>query len=223
MYKNIISRQNRKVVFFLLILAIVILPLVVVQVIPTDNPEPYIFKFQISNKLDETLNGKLQYYLVERLEGTTPATEFVVCIDRAYTRGFSNVRLNKSLQYWGQGSLMNPVDYPGDKYLFFDRPQIYIRQLKGTIFWPDQVTELKLLYQAPITRLITPVFVVLFPFMEEFTLRSYISVIVQTVVIVATIVLLIINRDEKENLVMIVLVYTLLTMVVTIPVLTDLY
>lgn len=223
MYKKVISNQNRKVVFILLILAIVILPLVIVQVIPTDNPEPYIFKFQISRKLDETLNGKLQYFLVERLEGAALAHEFVVCIDRTYTRGFSNVQLNKSLKYWGQGSLMIPSDYPGEGYLFFDQPQIYVRQLKGTLFWPDQVTELKLLYQAPITRLIVPVFVVLFPFMEEFTLRSYLSVIAQTVIIVATIVLLIKNRDKKENIVIILLVYTLLTMIVTIPVLTDLY
>jgi len=223
MYKKIISGKNRKVVYSLLLLAIIILPLVVVHVIPTDNPEPYVFKFQIRQKLDETLNGKLQYFLVERLEGTAPATEFVVCIDRTYTRGFSNVRLNKSQQYWGQGSLMTPANYPGEEYLFFNQPQIYIRQLKGTLFWPDQITELKLLYQAPITRLITPVFVVLFPFMEEFTLRSYLSIIAQTVVIVATIVLLIKKRDEKENIVIILLIYTLFTMVVTILVLTDLY
>jgi len=223
MYQKVVSGQNRKVVCSLLILAILAVPLVMVQVIPTDTPQPYVFKARILEKLNEILERKIQYFLVERLEGTAPAIEFVVLIDRAYTRGYSNVKLEPNQEFWAQGSLMIPDDCCGKPFLFFEQPQIYVRQIKGLVFWPDQSTELKLLYQAPITRLITPVFVVLFPFMEEFTLRSYLSVIAQTVIIVATIVLLIKNRDKKENIVIILLVYTLLTMVVTIPVLTDLY
>jgi len=182
-----------------------------------------MFKVQISEKLDETLNGKLQYFLVELFEGGAPATEFVVLIDSAYTRGYSNIKLEPIQEFWGLGNLMTPEIYFGDQYLFFGLPQLYVWQIKGTIFWPDQATELKLLYRAPVASLLAPILVMFYPTVEEFTLSNYLAIIVQTIVLAATIVLLIKNRHEKESIVRILLVYVLLTMSFTIPLLKDMY
>jgi len=118
---------------------------------------------------------------------------------------------------------MTPEQFPGEQYLFFGRPQIYVRQIKGALLWPDQVTELKILYLAPITRLLAPGYVVLYPFMEEFTLINYITFLVQTLVIAITIVLIIKKRENPEDIVTILLAYALVTMIVTVPMLPDLY
>jgi len=59
------------------------LPFVVVHLIPTDSPEPYVFRARLAEKLGETLQGKLRYFLAEEMEGRAPARTFVVTIDSA--------------------------------------------------------------------------------------------------------------------------------------------
>lgn len=212
---------SRKSIILGVSLVVLIVPLIIIQVIPTDNPQSYVFKVRISSKLDETANGHHQYFFVEWLDGDEMAPAFVVLIDSAYTRGRFNVVLERNQEFWGQGNLIKPgegLDLP-----YMSMPQYYVRQIKGSILWPDQGTELKLLYLAPILRLTDPPFVVLFPFMEEFTIRTYLVLIVQTIVIITTGYLLVKNRHKTGNQILIMLVYILLTMVLTIPRLTDLY
>ena len=218
--------MNRNLVFSSLMLACLVLPLVTVQFTLKDietDPQSYMFEAQISEKLDETLNGHLQYFRVELLEGEAPASEFVVLIDRTYTRGYSNIKLELNQEFWGLGNLMTPEIYFGGQYLFFGLPQLHVWQIKGTIFWPDQGTELKLLYRAPIASLLAPMLVVFYPTVEEFTLSNYVAILAQTIVLAATIVLLIKNRQDKERIIEILLLYVFLTLIFTIPLLKDLY
>lgn len=213
--------ESRKHIIVGLSLVILFVPLIAIQVIPTDSPQPYMFKVRISSKLDETTNGHRQYFFMEWLEGDEMAPAFVVLIDSAYTRGQSNAVLEPNQEFWCQGSLIKPgegLDLP-----HMSMPQFYVRQIKGSILWPDQVTELKLLYLAPIFRLSDPPFVVLLPFMEEFTLGTYLVVILQTIVILTTVYLLVKHRRDPGNRVIILLGYILLTMILTIPRLTELY
>jgi len=213
--------ESRKSIIVGVFLVVLIVPLIIIQVIPTDNPQSYVFRVRISSKLDETANGHRQYFFVEWLEGDEMAPAFVVLIDSAYTRSRFNVVLEPNQEFWCQGNLIKPgegLDLP-----YMSMPQYYVRQIKGPILWPDQVTELKLLYLAPILRLIDPPFVVLFPFMEEFTLRTYLILIVQTIVIITTVYLIVKNRHNPRNRILIMLAYILLTMILTIPRLADLY
>ena len=227
--------MNRKQVIGGLILAIVIFPFVVIQFTlakaeqGAEDPR-YIIHAQIREMLGETetLMTKFQYFLVEKLAGDAPATEFVVLISTGrggLTRGLSNVKLESNQEFWGHGFFMDPARYEnmGDEYIFFGLPQVYLWQIKGTLLWPDQTTALKLLYQAPIARLTALYYVVAFPLMDEFTLRHYVAFIAQTVLIVATIVLAVKKREDKWNLLLIVLAYILLTMLITSPVLPNPY
>jgi hypothetical protein len=213
----------RKNVIVVLLLAVMVVPVGIVQVIPTDSPQPYVFQARIRQKLDETLQGQLQYFLVDRISGEAPAAEFVVLIDQAYSRGYTNVKFEVDQEFWGQGSLMTPEVFYGEQYLFFEHPQIYVSQIKGSLLWPDQVTELKILYLAPLTSILAPLYMVRYPFMEEFTLTNYLTILVQTLVLAATIVLIIKKRENPEAIVTILLAYALVTIIVIIPMLTDLY
>lgn len=226
--------MNRKFMIGALILAIVIFPFMVIQFTlaksETAGETPkHIFKAKIQEKLDETetVTAIYQYYLVEQLEGG-PDTEFVVLITSPqtqwgrYTQVPSNMEIEINQEFWGHGWLMDPSS-PGEEYLFFDRPQVYLWQIKGTVLWPDQITELKFFYLAPITHLMAPILVVVFPLTDDFTLSHFIAIIVQTIVLVATIVMLIKHRQDKENLVLIVLGYILLTLIILTPVLPNPY
>lgn len=218
------NRSIRNIVISCLILAIVVVPLVAIQTTPIDDPLAYEFKVRIREKLGETENGRLQYFLVDQLEGKALDAEFVVMVDSSVTRGLSNIELGPHQEFWGFGGLMSKLDYFGDQYLFFDRPQIYVVQIRGTLFWPTQITELKQFYWAPFINVVrAPVLTVLFPGMEEFELSTYLALIVQTIVLAATIVLVIKNRKDKWTVLAILLTYALLVIVFTIPYVKDLY
>lgn len=125
----------------ILTVAVFLYPLLVVQIIPTDSPEPYVFKARFNELLGETMNGKLRYYMVEHLDGISPSPEFVVTVDLGYSRGASKEKIGEGRELWMQGSLMTPEIYYGEQYLFFDLPQIYVRQIKKGVLWPDQLTD----------------------------------------------------------------------------------
>jgi hypothetical protein len=206
-----------------ILITIIILPLLVIQVIPTDNPQPYIFRATIVEKLGETLNGKLQYFLVEHIEGNAPSETFVAAVDRAYSRGHARVNVSEGNELWMQGNLMTREIYFAEHYLFFNQPQVYVGQIKDSGFWPDQLTELQVLYFSPISTLSSPIFALLFPFVEEYSLRNFIILVAKTALVIITLFLLAKNRFEKQKIVFSILVYALLAIILTVPILTDLY
>jgi hypothetical protein len=217
------ASRNFKVVATILIVMLLVFPLLIVQVFPTDSPQPYIFKAEIIQKLDETMQGKLRYFLVEKLEGSSPADDFVVTIDEPYTRGGYLVELEGSQQIWMQGDLMTQDVFYGEQYLFFGYDQLYISQIKTGALWPDQITELKILYLSPFTAFTSLMGIFWYPFSEEYSLRNYLAMIAHAMLIVTLIILSIKTRARKRSLTLIILTYSVLVMAATIPMLYDLY
>ena len=145
-----------------LVLGLLIFPVFIVQFTLMDEtaePSQYMCKVKILHKLDETLEGTYQYYMVQLLEGEGPADEFVILIDKWTIQRHDQLDLAllaPNFEFWGLGRLMTPEVWVGDQYLFFDLPQLYLLQVKGRLFWPDQVIELRFLYQAPLRALDLP-------------------------------------------------------------------
>jgi len=212
-----------KVTIIILILLFAGLPFLTVHLVPTDSPEPFVFKARLVEKLGETMEGKLEYFLAEQLEGRAPARTFVVTIDSAFTRRDRGTELEEGHQAWMQGSVMTPEIYYGEQYLFFGYPQLYIRQVRTGALWPDQVTGLRILYLSPLTALLSLWYMFAYPFMEEFSPGYYALMIVQSVLIVAVIAYCIRRRPSGTRLAVLLLSYGLIAMTTTIPMLTNLY
>jgi len=212
-----------KAILIALALLFLGLPFLIVHLIPTDSPQPYVFKACITERLGETLQGKLSYFLVEAVEGNSPAATFVVTIDSAYTRGSSGLELEEGQQIWMQGKIMTPDVYYGEQYLFFGYPQLYIRQVKTWALWPDQITELRILYLSPVTAFGSLWLIFSYPFMEEFSPGSYLVVVAQSALIVAIIIFLVRRRPRGKRLALLLLTYCTTVILTTIPMLTDLY
>jgi len=221
--KGVKASRNFKMISVMLLVVFLVFPLLVVQVAPTDNPQPYIFKAEIVQKLDETMQGKLRYFLVEKLEGSSPTAEFVVTIDRPYTRGGYLIELEKNQQIWMQGNLMTRDKFYGEQYLFFGYHQLYISQIKSGVLWPDQVTEMKILYLSPFTAFTSLAGIFWYPFSEEYSLSNYLAMIAQAMLIIILVILSIKTRARKRSLILIILTYSVFAMVATIPMLYNLY
>jgi len=213
-----------KRLLILLALAIVVLPLVTVQIIPTDCPQPYVFQARILEKLGG--EGGFRYFLVEQIKGDAPDDKFVVLISSSYTRGSSSMNFEIDEELWMQGKLMTQEVFYGEQYLFFDDySELYIRQVKNKGFWPDQLTELRILYLSPFTSFGYVPYAFLYPFGAEGSdwLRTYVFVIARAALVISAVFFLIKNRHKKQNLALIALTYSLLAIALMIPTLTDMY
>jgi hypothetical protein len=214
---------STRTILIILVVLFLALPFLIVHFTPATSPEPYVFRAHILEKLRETLQGKLGYFLVEGLEGSSPAAMFVVTIDSAYTRGSSRLDPEKDRQVWMQGSVMTPDVFYGEHYLFFGYPQLYISQVKTGALWPTQIIELRILYLSPLTAFLSLVYIFRYPFMEEFSLNHYFVMIAQSVLIVAMIVFLLKRHQTGQRLALVLLAYSIIAMLTTIPMLPDLY
>jgi hypothetical protein len=213
--------ENKAVL--ILFVAVFVFPLLVVQIIPTDSPQPYVFQARFNGLLGETMNGKLRYYMVGHVDGISPSPDFVVTVDLDYSRGASAERIGEGRELWMQGSLMTPEIYYGEQYLFFDLPQLYISQIKNGVLWPDQLTELRLLYLSPVNSLLSPLQLPLYAFTEEFSLMGLLVLLGKTALMVSTGYLAYKRRHERRFLIKIIFAYMLLAIIITVLVLTDLY
>jgi hypothetical protein len=208
---------------FVLMFILLLFPIVVVQIVPTDSPEPYVFQARFNELLGETMNGKLRYYKVSHMDGASPSLEFVVTIVLDYTRGANEEVISEGRELWMQGSFMTPEIYYGEQYLFFDFPQIYVRQIKNGVLWPDQLTELRILYLSPFSSLLSPIYLTMYIFSEEFRVIGLLVLAGKTVLVASTGYLAFKKRNEWLYLSQIILVYALLAIALTVPILTDLY
>ncbi len=170
-----------------LVLAAALIPLVAVQVIPTDSPEPYLFKARFEDHLGTSSNESLSYHEVSVLQGKAPTTTIVVALDRNYTRGLSPDITSTGTESWMQGSLMTREVYYGEQYLFFGPPQIYVRQLKSGVLWPDQATELRILYVSPVTTVLAPIQLPLQLRSESLSARTVGTLLARCALLIATI------------------------------------
>lgn len=202
---------------------ILLIPLVIVHIIPTDTVEPFVFDARLTAMLAESGGGKLQYYRADVLDGSAPASTVVVALDRAYSRGYDPETTSVGLTAWMQGSLMTPDIYYGEQYLFFDRPQVYVRQVKTGLLWPDQWSELRVLYLSPVETLAAPIQIPFLVRSDSFTYRIFAVLIARCVLLLSTIVVLVRRRLKGGPLIAALLVYALLAIGVTVPILGHLY
>lgn len=70
-----------------LLIAFAVLPLVVVAVAPGVDNEASVCRVEVRSRLAETMEGKLEFLLVDALEGRPPADRFVITIDHGYVAG----------------------------------------------------------------------------------------------------------------------------------------
>ena len=216
-----VMRFTRNYAVLIMIGICLSLPVFVVLVYPTDNPQPYVFEVRVMEKLGETLEGKLRFYEVERIQGSTPAEIFVVTIDDPYTRGGQSPDYVGS-SIWMMGEIMTSEVYFGEQYLFFDLPQLYVTQVRTGWLWPDQVSGLTMLYGSPATSLLAPLILVM-SFNGEVSVLS-LSVLGFKSILIAVSAYLIDRCRKKEGYrTMIVIVYCMLSILSTAVILGDLY
>jgi len=166
------------------LIAFAAVPLVLVLAFPGVDDDEFVSKVQIRSQLAETLQGRLEYLLVDSLEGRSPAGRLVVAVDHGYTAGVpsdsgagSDESLIPGASVWLQGSLMDRETYFGEQYLFFGYPQLYLTQVKSGLLWPSQVGRLGTLYWSPLATLTAVYWVWLYPFSEEYTLNSWLFLV----------------------------------------------
>ncbi len=205
---------------FILLAATAAFPLLAVNIDPDQSS--YVFRAEVSEKIIQTAGGKLEYFYAENIEGTAPADNLVIVTDKGgYTRG----EIREGENAWLQGDLMDEETYFGEQYLFFGKPQIYVSQVKKGLFWPDQKTEARILYESPFSSFASLLFVWAFPFMEEFSLLPFLVLVFKTILVVAVSVLMTrsARKRDPKRLLLLFLAYSLAAMALTLPVLRNFY
>lgn len=216
------GHTNNRVIAVLAFLVIV-LPLLIVQLIPTDSPGQYAFEATVDEEVGRATSNQLVYYSVNAEEGTYPARDMVVAIDRGYTRGALPEDLRQNHAYWFQGGIMTPDVFYGDQYLFYDKPQVYVRQVKSGLLWPDQLTELRVLYLSPLSTLAAPVQLPMLIRSEELTDTLAIVLLARLMLLLALVIFVIRLVRKKHDVLLPVLIYAVLAILLTIFILGDLY
>ncbi len=212
---------TRTVVF--LAFTALLLPLLLVHIVPTDTVEPYVFRAQPVEYLGGSGNGYLQYYRVDVLEGAAPASSIVVALDRNYSRGYAPEELSAGRACWFQGGLMTPKVFYGEQYLFFGLQQVCVRQVKTGLLWPDQWTGMRVLYLSPLESLVAPLQIPFLVRSDSFTWRTLAILLARCVLLGTTIALVAKKKLRGERLAVALLLFAIAAMLLTMPVLGDLY
>jgi hypothetical protein len=202
---------------------LVLTPLLLVHLIPTDTIEPFVFRATVIEHLGQSTSGQLQYYRVDVLDGFAPAPVTAIALDSSYSRGFSAGEVQPGFDAWFQGSLMTPEVFYGEQYLFFGLPQVYVRQAKSGLLWPDQWSSLKVLYLSPLETLAAPLQIPFLVRSDSFT-WGLLTVLLARCVLIATISVLVVRRRLRGTaLAAALLAYSLAAILLTMPILGDLY
>jgi hypothetical protein len=208
--------------------AFIVLPLIVVSASPGLDDDAFATMAKVQSRLAETLDGKLEFFLVSRSDGRAPADRFVVTIDHGYTTGIGSAPgtsddpgLIPGELVWLQGSLMDRETYFGEQYLFFGYPQLYVSQARSGLLWPSQEERLGRMYLSPVTGVGSLYVVWVYPFIEEYSLGTWLLWIGRLVLLVAAIAGIVFWRRKTPRripgLVALVGLYALLSVVITIP------
>jgi len=206
-----------------LALAAAFLPLLLVQIVPSDTVDQYGFKAEVVQTLGDSGNGQLQYFRAVVLTGMAPDDVLVTALDRNYSRGYTPGSIAPESTCWFKGDLMMPDVFYGEQYLFFDTPQVYVRQVKTGLLWPDQWTGMRVLYLSPLATLAAPVQLPFLLQSDSFTWRM-LAVLAARCIVLGTVIALAAKKTLRgADLPMALFVLILVSMLVTMPVLRDLY
>jgi hypothetical protein len=222
MERKVSSRAVRLTALVVLLVAVSIPPLVVLQR-PTSSPEPYVFEARLANRLGISTNGQLTYFQASALAGRAPAGEVVVSLDHGYTRGWVTNEVNVGGEYWMEGSLMTPEVFYGEQYIFYGPPQVYLRQIRTGVLWPDQATELRVLYLSPLSTLAAPIQLPLVFRSDGLSARIVAILGLRCVLIAATLTCLVRRRTETEGIILTLALYGVVAVGLTLFILGDSY
>lgn len=208
------------IVALLFAILIILVPISIVIIAPIDSPPEYSFEGRLIQNLGSSQEGKLQYHLVESVGGDPPAEQFVVLIDKSFTRQTAQVSLAIGEELWMQGDVMTQSSFFGKQYQFFGEPQIYVSQMKQGSFWPDQRRRLIALYWAPLASLMAPLFLLLWVLQIVTSGGSDANgfgLILSTGLLLITIFAGLKYRRHKPVLVLILLGYALVAIILKVP------
>jgi hypothetical protein len=199
------------------------LPWVVIQFIPGDSIEPFEFRAVLHHELGRSANGQLTYWQTDVHEGDAPGATIVLAFDRNYTRGFTDSTAVPGASVWFQGGPMTPEVFYGEQYLFYGLPQVYVRQVKTGLLWPDQWTELRVLYLSPLETLAAPMQALFLVRAEECTIRLFSVLLARCILLGGAGWAILVDRLRGRSAAFALLVYAIVAMLLTIPILGDLY
>ena len=208
------------------LVAFAAVPLGLVAARPGVDADAFVCKIEVQSRVAETLQGKLEFFLVQGVDGRPPADRFVVAIDHGYTAGVEDAPASTPTSapgrtFWLQGSLMDKDTYYGEQYLFFGYPQLYVSQVKSGSLWPSQVERLESLYPAPFIALGSVYLVWAYPFMEEYSLVSWLLIMARFLLlcVAAAVAVCWRKRDSRwtPGLMWVVGVYALLVIALAVP------
>jgi hypothetical protein len=178
------------------LVAFIVVPLIVVIFARGIDPNDFVCTVQVKERLGESLGGKLEFLLVDTLDGRSPADQFVATLDHGYTEGIVPAPVGSVFSL--DGALMTPDVFYGEQYLFFGRPQVYASQVKTTLLWPSQIHRLEELYLSPFVTVASVYWVWMFPFTEEYSVSSWLLVIARFVLLCAAIAAALIWRRKRQ-------------------------
>jgi hypothetical protein len=192
--------------------AYLVVPFVLVFIVSGVDSEAFVCRVEVEKRLGETLRGKLEFLLVDVLEGRSPGKEVVIALDHGYTQGLAPAptagdgsaarkvsEMPVGSVFGIEGTLMTRDVFYGEQYLFFDgHPQIYAGQLRQGPLWPSQISRLKALYLSPFVSLVSLYWVWVSPFGEEFSFGSWLLVIARFLLICATAATVLILRRRRR-------------------------
>lgn len=207
----------------ILAIVLVLLPLVLVHLSPTDTVEPFVFRAQLSEMVGQSENGQLSYYKSNVLEGSAPAAIIVVALDRSYSRGYEPLSTAPGRTVWMQGGLMTPDVFYGEQYLFFGLSQVYVRQVKTGLLWPDQWSGLRVLYLSPAETLAAPMQLPFLVRSDSFAYGLLAVLVARCLLIASTAYVVVRKRLRAGRLVAAIMAYAVMAMLLTIPILGDMY
>jgi hypothetical protein len=174
--------------------AFAVSPLLIVRTASGVDDEAFVCRAEVESRLAETLAGKLEFLQVRAVAGRSPAERFVITIDHGYTAGVGEYpgaaqdpALAPGRAPWLEGTPMDEDTYYGEQYLFFDQPQLYVSQVRSGLFWPSQVERLKTLYLSPFTGFGSLYLVWVYPFMEEYSLVSWLFLMARFLLVCAAV------------------------------------
>ena len=201
----------------------VLLPLILVQLIPASSSAPYVFRATLAQHLGQSSNEQLQFYEAQVAQGTAPADTLVVALDRNYTRGLDDTTTATGATHWFEGSLMTPEVFYGEQYLFFGMEQVYVSQVRTAHLWPNQKTELRILYLSPLTTALAPVQIPSLLQSDSLSARLMGTLLARCALLIATIIFVVRRRHDTVLVLPGLLIYAVVAMLLTLPILTDLY
>jgi len=118
---------------------------------------------------------------------------------------------------------MTPEVFYGEQYLFFGLQQVYVRQVKSGLLWPDQWTGMRVLYLSPLENLVAPLQIPFLIRSDSFTWRTLAMLLARCVLLGTTIALVAKKKLRGDRLAVALFLFAMAAMLLAMPVLGDLY